>query len=119
MSTQVEDRLYQRLGITPQQLTDFCQQWSIIEISLFGSVLRDDFNCDSDIDVLVVFEPRFRELMSLMDLVKIEYELEDRLGRKVDLIEKCSVIESHNWIRRQNILSTARTIYESGRIVFA
>ncbi|WP_318733375.1 MULTISPECIES: nucleotidyltransferase family protein [unclassified Roseofilum] len=115
----LEDGLYNRLDITPEQLADFCQRWSIVELALFGSILREDFNEGSDIDFLVVFDHRRRAQMSLIDLVTIEYELEDWLGRKVDLIEKCSVIESHNWIRRQNILSTARIIYESGRILFA
>ncbi|OJJ24917.1 DNA polymerase subunit beta [Roseofilum reptotaenium AO1-A] len=110
--------LSDRLGITPKQLADFCPQWGIVELSVFGSILREDFKPDSDIDLLVVFDPNFRSRMSLMDLVKIQYQLEDGLGRQVDLIEKSSVIESDNWIRRQNILSTAQVIYESGRILF-
>lgn len=119
MSAKICDRLlYERLGITREQLADFCQQSGIVEVSVFGSILREDFNPDSDIDLLVVFEDEFRSRMSLMDLVKIQYQFEDWLDRPVDLIEKSSVIDSDNWIRRQNILSTAQVIYESGRILF-
>lgn len=54
-----------------------------------------------------------------MDLVRIQQELEDLTGRKVDLIEKRSIIDSHNWLRRQNILNTAKVIYESRHILGA
>jgi predicted nucleotidyltransferase len=118
MSAKICDRLLdERLGITREQLADFCQQSGIVEVSVFGSILREDFNPDSDIDLLVVFEDEFRSRMSLMDLVKIQYQLEDWLDRSVDLIEKSSVIDSDNWIRRQNILSTAQVIYYPGNPV--
>lgn len=82
---------------------------------MFGSSLREDFNKTSDIDFLVVFNPKIK--LSLMDLVSIQYQLEDKIGRKVDLIEKRSIEKSHNWMRRQNILATATIVYESGQIL--
>lgn len=54
-----------------------------------------------------------------MDLVGIEYQLEDMVGRKVDLIEKRSIIDSSNWIRRKHILNTAQVIYVSRPVLFA
>ena len=47
-----------------------------------------------------------------MDLIRIQYQLEDLKGRKIDLIEKRSILASHNWIRRQNILENAQSIYD-------
>ena len=109
--------LQQRLNLSSEQINQFCLQNKIQELAIFGSVLRDDFNPDSDLDFLVVFDPNRK--LSLMDLVGIQYQLEDLTGRNVDLIEKRSILNSHNWIRRQNILSTAKTIYESRQILSA
>jgi predicted nucleotidyltransferase len=49
-----------RLGVSPEKLAAFCYKWKIIEMSLFGSVLREDFRPDSDVDVLVSFAPECR-----------------------------------------------------------
>ncbi|AFZ54873.1 nucleotidyltransferase domain-containing protein [Cyanobacterium aponinum UTEX 3222] len=106
-----------RLNLTKQQIRDFCQENNIQELSLFGSVLRDDFNDNSDLDFLVVFKPEFQ--LSLMDLVDIQYQLENLTRRKVDLIEKSSILDSYNWLRRQHILDTARVIYELRSILSA
>ncbi len=111
--------LYKRLNLTPETLADFCKQHHILELSLFGSILRNDFKADSDIDLLVAFDHSANPHLSLMDLVGMEYQLEDMLGRAVDLIEKRSVIDSDNWIRRDNILSTAQVIYEARPVLSA
>ena len=111
--------IYDRLSIAPEQLADFCKQHHILELSLFGSVLRDDFRADSDIDILVIFDRSANPRLSLMDLVGMEYQLEEMVGREVDLIEKRSIIDSDNWIRRKNILNTAQVIYESKPILSA
>jgi hypothetical protein len=112
-------RIYQCLNLTPEQLADFCQQHHILELSIFGSTLRDDFKTDSDIDLLVVFDRSANPHLSLMDLVGMEYQLEDMVGREVDFIEKLSILDSDNWIRRQNILSTAQVIYASRPVLSA
>ena len=52
-----QPNLYQRLSITPHQLATFCQRWNVIELALFGSIVRDDFRADSDIDVLITLRP--------------------------------------------------------------
>ena len=97
------------IQLPEDQIIEFCQRWKIIEFSLFGSVLRDDFRPDSDIDVLVTFAPDAKR--GLLTLAKMKYELEDLLGREVDLVSKHAIETSHNWIRRKEILGTAQVIY--------
>lgn len=99
------------INLPEQQIVEFCQRWKITELALFGSILRDDFRPDSDIDFLVTFAPDSH--WSLLDLVRMEHQLEEMLGREVDLVMKKSVEQSHNWIRRKEILGTAQTIYVS------
>ena len=90
-------------------ITTFCLHWQITELSLFGSILRDDFHANSDIDILVAFAPTAN--WGLLDHAQMQQELEALLGRSVDLISKRAIERSSNWIRRQEILSTAQTIY--------
>jgi len=91
------------------RLTDFCQRWQITELALFGSILRNDFRPDSDIDLLVTFAPTAH--WGLLSHVRMERELSQMLNRPVDLIEKAAIQESPNWLRRNEILQTAQTIY--------
>jgi hypothetical protein len=98
-----------QIDLAPDTIQRFCQKWQITELSLFGSVLRDDFCPDSDIDVLVCFAPNAP--WTLMDLVNMEYELADLTGRAVDLIEKQAIENSDNWLRRDEILNTAQVIH--------
>jgi predicted nucleotidyltransferase len=100
------------LGLSEQEISGFCQRLRITEFALFGSVLRDDFDADSDLDILVAFAPDAD--WSLLDHVKMEQELEALLGRKVDLLSRRSVERSHNWLRRREILDTAEVVYASG-----
>jgi predicted nucleotidyltransferase len=90
-------------------LEQFCQRWQVQELYLFGSVLRDDFRDDSDIDVMISFKTAAG--WGLMALVKMQQELEILFGRDVDLLTKASIEQSHNWIRRHDILSTAQLVY--------
>ena len=76
---------------------------------MFGSILRDDFHPESDVDFLAVFEPISR--WSLLDRVRMQHELEEIIDRKVDLLDREEVEASENWIRRQHILESAQTIY--------
>jgi len=98
-----------RIDISSEQIADFCQRWMITEFGLFGSVLRDDFQPSSDVDVLVSFAPEAR--WSLFDLVEMENELSRLLKREVDLVEREAVVRSPNYIRRKNILQSAQVIY--------
>jgi hypothetical protein len=97
------------IDLPMEQIADFCQRWKITEFALFGSVLRDDFRPDSDIDVLVTFAPDAE--WSLFDHMHAEEELSQLLGRDVDLVNRHAVEESRNYIRRKAILRSARTIY--------
>lgn len=97
------------IQLPEEKLAEFCQRWKVSELALFGSVLRDDFRPDSDIDVLITFAPDAKR--GLMALAKMKYELEDLLGHEVDLVSKYAIEMSHNWIRRNEILGTAQVIY--------
>ncbi|MEG3911509.1 nucleotidyltransferase domain-containing protein [Microcoleus sp. w2-18bC1] len=80
-----------------------------MELSLFGSVLHDNFHADNDIDILIAFAPTAN--WGLLDRAQMQEELEAVLSRPVDLMSKRAIERSSNWIRRQEILSTAKTIY--------
>jgi uncharacterized protein len=97
------------IDLPAQTIAEFCQRWQIAELALFGSVLRSDFRPDSDVDVLITFDPTAKR--SLLTLVQIKDELETLWGRAVDVVSKGAVLASANWIRRQEILTTARVIY--------
>lgn len=92
-----------------KKLADFCRRWRITELALFGSALREDFSPESDLDILVTFDPEAN--WGLLDHVRMEQELAALLGREIDLLTKRSVERSHNPIRRQEILGTAEVIY--------
>ena len=99
------------IQLPEDEIEDFCSRWQVSELALFGSVLRDDFRPDSDIDVLIAFSPDAD--WSLLDHARMQQELMGIVGRKVDLVSKRAIERSHNWIRRQEILETARVIYGS------
>ena len=98
-----------QLKIADDALADFCRRWKIVELSLFGSALREDFRPDSDVDVLAAFAPGAR--WGLFDMVHMQDDLERLLGRKVDLLSRRGVEQSRNWIRRKAILDSAEPIY--------
>lgn len=72
-----------RIDIPKERIAEFCRANHIRRLALFGSVLRDDFGPDSDVDVLVEFEPEAR--VGLLRLAGLEIDLGNMLGRKVDL----------------------------------
>ncbi len=95
-----------KIEVPPEVVADFCRRWSIEELSLFGSVLRDDFRPDSDVDLLVTFAEGSQR--SLRDWEEMEEELRAMFGRKVDLVEKRYL---RNPFRRHEILRTHRVVY--------
>lgn len=103
---------YRRLGITSEQLSSFCDRWQVAELALFGSVLRDDFGSDSDIDVLVTYRPNAQR--GLIEKMMMKEEMEDLVNRKVDLVSKKAIEQSRNWIRRQGIIGATEVIYVAG-----
>lgn len=98
------------------EITAFCQKWQVIEFALFGSVLRDDFHANSDIDVMVKFDSVAHP--TLFDLAEMEDELKQVFQRDVDLITRQGVESSRNYLRRQAILSSAQVIYETRSAIF-
>ncbi|MCX7840165.1 MAG: nucleotidyltransferase family protein [Anaerolineae bacterium] len=97
--------LLQELDLPIQEIKKLCQRYRVRELALFGSVLREDFNEASDIDLLVEFEPDAR--VSFLTLAKMQRELSTMLHRRVDLVPK-------NGLKpriRENVLNNAKVIY--------
>ncbi len=101
--------MHARIPLDYKKIKFFCQQWKIAELAFFGSVLRDDFQPDSDVDVLVTSTPDAE--WSLLDHVAMEEEFSTILGRKVGLVSRRAIERSSNWIRRKAILETAELYY--------
>lgn len=95
-----------RIPLPHSEVEAFCRKWQIEELSLFGSVLREDFSTDSDVDVLVTFKPEAR--WSLFDFVEMKDELSEILHREVDLVSWGGL---RNPFRRHEILSTRQVVY--------
>ena len=95
-----------RLDFDKKLLESICSKWNIVELAVFGSVLRQDFNEKSDVDVLVKFDTGSD--VSLLDIVEIKSELESLFGRDVDILELQAV---KNPFRRKNILSNIEVLY--------
>jgi predicted nucleotidyltransferase len=99
------------------EIANFCQRWQIQELALFGSVLRDDFNPNSDVDVLVTFTSDAD--WGLLDHAKMQQELQALLHRNVDLITKRAIERSPNWLRRNEILKTAQIFFPERKAIYA
>jgi len=109
MATSTVIRTKTKVTIPRKKLAEFCRRWKISELAFFGSVLRDDFRPNSDIDLLVSFSPKAK--ISLFDLVRMQNELKEIFGRDVGLVERKAIEKSENYIRRKNILSNTKVIY--------
>ena len=93
-----------KLNLDPpllEQVKLFCRRWRILSLAVFGSALGDDFGPESDIDILVTLSPKT-----------------DIFNREVDLITRHGLEGSDNWLRRDEILKTARVIYDEGEIIY-
>jgi predicted nucleotidyltransferase len=97
-----------KLSLPKEKIEEFCLRWKIVEFSLFGSVLRDDFDLDSDVDILVSLSEDAD--LDLYDWITMIEELEEIFGREVDLVEKSSL---RNPFRRHAILTNREIIYAS------
>lgn len=98
-----------QLPIPAREVADFCQRWKVLELAVFGSALRVDFNPSSDIDLLISFASDAD--WSLLDHVQMQQELQVLFNREVDLISRRALERSPNWLRRQEILGTAEIIF--------
>jgi uncharacterized protein len=92
-----------------EAIREFCERHQIICFELFGSVLREDFRNESDIDVMVTFDPAAHP--TLITLAGMEIELEKLFHRDVDLMTRAGVEQSRNPYRREPILREAKVIY--------
>lgn len=97
-----------RIDIPKKKIAAFCRRNGIRRMALFGSVLRDDFTAESDVDVLVEFEPDKTPGLAFFTL---QDELSEIYGRGVDLHTFRGVEGSRNWLRRNEILNSAEAVY--------
>ncbi len=97
------------IDIQMDDIAAFCERWQIVEFALFGSVLRDDFGPESDIDVLVRFAPGHG--WSVLDHLAMERELSALLGRRTEIVNTDALREDRNPFRGREILSSARLLY--------
>ena len=97
-----------RIALDRNQIAEFCRRHHIRKLSLYGSVLRDDFRPDSDVDVLVEFEPGHRVGLRIIDM---EEELSKMLGgRRVDIVSEKYL----NRRLRNRVLASAEVEYAEG-----
>ncbi|MBI2422871.1 MAG: nucleotidyltransferase domain-containing protein [Candidatus Hydrogenedentes bacterium] len=102
MSTAIE--------IPAEAIARICREFGVAELALFGSVTRDDFSPESDVDFLVVFRDEDAGPW-LSKFGALEAALGGLLGRKVDVVDKRAVEGSENYIRRKHILDSAQILY--------
>ena len=93
------------LQVAPEELGNFCRRYKVRELALFGSMLGPEHGPESDIDLLVSFEPTAR--VTFLTLAKMQRELETLLGRSVDLVPK----DGLKPLIRNQVLETARVLY--------
>jgi predicted nucleotidyltransferase len=94
------------IPIPHEEIAAFCRKWGVRSLAFFGSVVRDDFRPESDIDVLV----EFREPIGLFQIVHAEDELSTIFGRKVDLVEKHLL---NRWMRADILNEAVREYVEA------
>lgn len=94
------------IDIKMDKIKAFCIKWEVVEFSLFGSVLGDDFRPDSDIDALIDFRKNSR--WDLFDLVEMREELKEIFGREIDLVEKGTI---RNPFRERSIMTSREVLY--------
>jgi uncharacterized protein len=94
------------ISFSQKEIEEFCTRWKVMEFSFFGSVVREDFNEKSDLDVLVTFASETK--VGLFEMAQMKIELGRIFHRQVDLVEKAGL---RNPYRRQEIVRTARVVY--------
>ncbi|GBC78258.1 hypothetical protein HRbin08_01745 [bacterium HR08] len=101
-----------QISVPYEVIANFCRRWRISELAIFGSAVRGDFRPESDVDVLVTFEPGVQ--WPFRQWLEMTRELEAIFGRKVDLVERQWVERSKNYIRRKHILGHLERVYVAG-----
>ena len=111
------DMMINAIDLPMEKIVEFCDRWKVTEFAVFGSVVRDDFRPDSDVDVMVQFHPDAHPTFGSLD--QMEAELKTICNREVDLITRQGIETSRNYLRRHEILSSAQVIYATGSSISA
>lgn len=98
-----------KMTLPMQSLAAFCRRWSIARLEVFGSILREDFQADSDVDLIATYARGAH--WSLLDRVRMKFELESLLGCKVDLLNRRALEKSAHRQRAAEILAGAQPLY--------
>lgn len=107
------EHIMSKTNVSQERIAEFCERRGIVELYVFGSVLRDDFCSESDIDILFQFEPDGS--YNIHDLLAMEQELEEMFDRKVDFVNKKMIENSNNNLRRDLIFRTMEIVYDGRR----
>ncbi|WP_373480082.1 nucleotidyltransferase family protein [Geminocystis sp.] len=107
----LKQKIDSSLEISEDIIIKFCQRFKIQQLAVFGSILRDDFNVDSDIDFLITLSSDVKLNLTFFQLM--ETDLKNLVNRDIDIIFKDNLKRSSNWIRKKEILTTAEVIYEA------
>jgi predicted nucleotidyltransferase len=104
------------IDLDSQAIRDFCEKWKIKELSVFGSILREDFRPESDIDFLAKYEDcqQVHEY-DLFDEIHMREELSEIVGRDVDLVDRSVIEATSNRFVREELLLTAEPVYAAQR----
>jgi hypothetical protein len=105
------------VALKSKDIVLFCKRWKIREFAVFGSILREDFRPESDVDVLVTF--RRNADWGLFDHAQMQNELEALFGRKVDLITRRALERTQNQILRDRILNSTKVIFSEDEAAYA
>ena len=98
-----------QIAVPESALAEFCQRYQVRKLALFGSILRDDFRPDSDVDVLIEFETG--KTVDFFTFIEMQDELSELLGYQVDL--NTPKFLSHYF--REQVMANARVLYERSR----
>ena len=99
-----------------KDIARFCRRWQIREFALFGSAIRDDFRPESDIDILITFNPAAE--WGLFEHAQMQNELRTLFDRKVDLVTRRALEQTQNQILRDRILKTAQLIFSEDEAAY-
>jgi predicted nucleotidyltransferase len=97
------------IPVPTDRLAAFCDKWGLCRLELFGSILRDDFKPESDVDVLVSLREGIAP--TFMGMLDMKEELESLFARRVDLLRRQAVEVMRNSYRRNSILNSAAVVY--------
>ncbi|MEC4806908.1 MAG: nucleotidyltransferase domain-containing protein, partial [Jaaginema sp. PMC 1080.18] len=103
------------INLPLEKIQKFCHKWQVIELALFGSVLREDFRPDSDIDVLLTFSPTAKR--GLTETLPIRDELETIFNRNVDLIALQQSVGTFRFTRKISPSPVGYCLYTTPEIL--